>query len=460
MRAWIRNFRIVLALAAVFAAVSSFSAEVDSLVSPGGMPFLHIQDGQYENVVMQVYWPSNWSFNNARNPMVPLVTTQVVYTGTAEGVDLGELGRRLEELEAQRGLNPTAESVTGAVVAPAENFEEVAELLNLVISNPAFDPGQANRIKQALVNRVGQLRQGIDATAWELARNLIMRENPLKGFFSTSAESESFIEAATIDELEQFYNQTVTRSDPTIVLSSPFTADHVGSIIDELLDGLPEGGAVEPPETEIDFPAGDKVVLHDPDVERSYLILAGILPPVSQGGEFEDAIALAVLGQGGTSKLYEVLSPELGANYEFSAAPLALTSRLRILQVTGTVDTDKLAFAHQVIRQTYADFRENGLNSSIDGIKGRSSANMRINVENPRILVPLVMESVLNGFPPARAIELPDEIEAITQDSINRRMRDVFPPVEDLLTVIATSDPTLFPDACVVETPEEYRNCL
>ncbi len=460
MRAWLRNFRIVFALTAVFATGSGFSAEVDSLVSPGGTPFLHIQDDQYENVVLQVYWPSSWSFDNALNPTVPLVTTQVVYTGTAEGVDLGELGQRLEELEAQRGLSPTAESVTGAVVAPAENFEEVAELLNLVISNPAFDPGQASRIKQVLVNRVGQLRQGIDAATGELARNLIMHDDPVRGFFSSSVESESFIEAVTIDELKQFYNQTVTRNNPTIVMASPFEADRVGNLIDELLDELPEGEAVESPETVVDFPAGVTVVLHDPDAERSNLTFAGILPPVSQGGEFEDAIALAVLGQGATSELYEVLSPELGANYEFSATALAFTSRLRLLQISGMVDTDKLAFAHQVIRQTYADFRENGLNSSIDGIKRRSSANMRINVENPRILVPLVMESVLNGFPASRAIDLPDEIEAISPEGINQRMRDVFPPVEDLLTVIVTSDPGLFPDACVVETPEEYRECL
>ena len=460
MRAWIRNFRIVFALTAAVAAGSGYAAEVDSLVSPGGQPFLHLQDDQYEDVVLQVYWPSSWSFDNTLNPMVPLVTTQAVYTGTAEGVGIGELGQRLQELEAQRSLAPTAESVTGAVVTPADNFEEAAQLLNLVLSNPAFDPGQTNRIKQALANRVTALRQGVDATAWELARNLIMQDNPLKGFFSTSAENESFIEAATIDELKQFYNETVTRSNPTIVMASPFESDRVGNIVDELLDGLPEGGAVESPETLIDFPAGITAVLHDPDVERSYLILTGMLPPVSQGGEFEDAIALAVLGQGATSELYEVLSPELGANYEFSATALALASPLRLLQITGTVDTDKLAFANQAIRQTYADVRENGLNSSIDGIKRRTSVNMRINVENPVILVPFVMESVLNGFPASRAIGLPDEIEAITRDGINRRMRDVFPPVEDLLTVIVTSDPGLFPGACVVESPEEYRECL
>jgi len=456
----IRTYKFFLSLTAIISSSLSFSADVASLISPGGQPFLYIQDDQYENVVMQVYWPSSWSFEDARNPMVPLITTQVVYTGSAEGVDIAELGQRLEELEAQRSLGPTAESVTGAVVTPANNFEEVAELLNLVLSNPAFDPGHADRIKQALVNRVSGLRRGIDATAWELARNLIMQDNPVKGFFSTSEENESLIEAATLDEMKQFYNQTVTRSSPTIVMASPFESDRVGNAIDEFFDGLPESEAVETPESSINFPAGITVVLHDPDVERSYLILTGMLPPVSQGGEFEDAIALAVLGQGASSELYEALRSELGASYEFSATALALTSRLRLLQITGTVDTDKLEFVHHTIRQTYEEFRENGLDSSIDGIKRRSGANMRINTENPRILVPLVMESVLNGFPAARAIEFPDEIEAITPVDINERMRDVFPPVAGLLTVIVTSEPDIVSGACVVETPEEYRKCL
>ena len=460
MRAWIRNFRNVFALTAVFATGSGFSAEVDSLVSPGGMPFLHIQDDQYENVVMQVYWPSSWSFENMRNPMVPLVSTQVVLNGPPEGVEDNEIGQRIAELQAQSSLAPTAESVTGAIVSPAGSFEEVARLANRVLANPAFDPDLADSLKQALSNRLGQLRQGAEATAAELARNLLLQDSPVRAFFSSAAESESFIEAATLDELKQFYFATVTRGNPTIVMASPFTSERAGNALDVLVDGLPEGEIAESPASAFDFPVGTTVVLHDPEVERSYLLVAGILPPVSQGGEFEDAIALAVLGQGATSELYEVLSQELGANYEFTANALALTSQWRILQIAGTVDTDKLAFAHQAIRQTYADFRENGLNSSIDGIKRRSSANMRINVENPRILVPLVMESVLNGFPASRAIELPDEIEAISPEGINQRMREVFPPVEDLLTVIVTSDPGLFPDACVVESPEEYRECL
>ncbi len=456
----IRIYKFVLSFTAIISSSLSFSADVASLISPGGQPFLYIQDDQYENVVMQVYWPSNWSFEDSLNPMIPLVSTQVVFTGSAEGVEDDEIGRILEELQAQRSLAPTAESVTGALVTPADNFEEVARLVNLVLSNPAFDPDLTNRIKQALANRVGQLRQGVDANTGELARNLIMQDNPVRGFFSSAVESESFIESATLDELKQFYFQTVTRSSPTIVMASPFEADRAGRALDVLLDGLPEGEPVETPESSIDFPAGITVVLHDPDAERSTLTLAGILPSVSQGGEYEDLIALAVLGQGATSELYEALRPELEASYEFSATALALTSRLRILQISGAVDTDKLAFANETIRQTYEEFRENGLNSSIDGIKRRSSSNMRINTENPRILVPLVMESVLNGFPAARAIELPGEIEAITPDDINERMRDVFPPVADLLTVIVTSEPDMVSGACVVETPEEYRKCL
>ena len=460
MRGWIRNFKIVLALVAAVASNPNFAAEIEALTTQGGLPFLHIQDDQYENVVMQVYWPSTWSFQNALNPMVPLVSTQVVFTGSAEGVEDNTIGQRLEELQAQRSLIPTAESVTGALVTPADNFEEVAQLVNRVLANPAFDPDLTSRLKQFLSNRMNQLRQGPEATAGELARNLLMQDSPVRDFFSSAAESESFIEAATLDELKQFYFATVTRSSPTIVMASPFTSERAGNALDVLVDGLPEGEIAESPASAFNFSAGTTVVLHDPEVERSYLLVAGSLPPVSQGGEYEDLIALAVLGQGATSELYEVLSQELGANYEFTASALALTSQLRILQIAGTVDTDKLAFARQEILQTYREFRGNGLSSSIDGIKRRSSANMRINTENPRILVPLVMENVLNGFPAAKALELPDEIDAISREGINARMLDVFPPVEDLLTVIVTSDPDLVPGACVVETPEEYRACL
>ena len=285
MRGWIRNFKIVLALVAAVASNPNFAAEIEALTTQGGLPFLHIQDDQYENVVMQVYWPSTWSFQNALNPMVPLVSTQVVFTGSAEGVEDNTIGQRLEELQAQRSLIPTAESVTGALVTPADNFEEVAQLVNRVLANPAFDPDLTGRLKQFLSNRMNQLRQGPEATAGELARNLLMQDSPVRGFFSSAAESESFIEAATLDELKQFYFATVTRSSPTIVMASPFTSERAGNALDVLVDGLPEGEIAESPASAFNFSAGATVVLHDPEVERSYLLVAGSLPPVSQGGD-------------------------------------------------------------------------------------------------------------------------------------------------------------------------------
>ncbi|MYC60023.1 MAG: insulinase family protein [Gammaproteobacteria bacterium] len=460
MYAYIRNFKIVLALATSVAWNPVSASEIESLTTPGGLPFLHIQDDQYENVVLQVNWPYNWSFDTALNPKVPMLSARAVLNGPPEGVEDNVVGQRLRDMQTQSTLIATSESVTGALVTPAGNFEEIARLVNSVLATPAFDPDLANDERRNLLDQSSQLRQGTDAAVGELARNLIMHDHPVRTYFSSSAEIESLIETATLDELKRFYFETVTRSNATIVLASPFASGRAGILLDELFDGLPQGEAIESDESAIDFPDGITVVLHDPDAERSNLTLAGILPPVSQGGEFEDLIALAVLGQGATSELYETLRPELGDSYEFTANALALSSEFRILQISGVVDTDKLEFARQAIRQKYEEFRGNGLSSSIDGIKRRSSAAMRINTENPRILVPLVMENVLNGFPAAKALELPDEIDAISREGINARMLDVFPPVEDLLTVIVTSDPDLVPGACVVETPEEYRACL
>ncbi len=110
MYACIRNFKIVLALAASVVSNPVSAAEIEFLTTPGGLPFLHIQDDQYENLVIQVNWPSTWSFENALNPMVPLVSTQIVWAGPPAGVEDNVIGQRLEELQAQRSLTSCMKS--------------------------------------------------------------------------------------------------------------------------------------------------------------------------------------------------------------------------------------------------------------------------------------------------------------------------------------------------------------
>lgn len=436
------------------------SAEIEYLDVSYGPKVIHIQVDTASSIALQAYWSIQWHFDSELNPMVPATATQALFTGTARGMTISDLGQKLENLRVQRSLTTTSDAVIGSVVAPVSNFEEVIQLLNMVLVNPEFDSEHIGRIKQGIQSHIQNLRLGTDSIAWELARNLMMQDNPVKRYFSTSTENEFFLESVSLSEIEMFYDQAITKKSATIVVSTPFDSDQVAKLVEELFDGIPLGHSVDVPQSDIVFPAGRTVVLYDSDVERSYIAFAGILPPVSSGGEFEDLIALILFGQGANSELYEALRAELGDGYEFTTNTLPLTSDLRILQIAGMVDTDKLSFTHQAIRQLYEDFRANGPQSSLISLKRRLVANLRTNIENPAVLVPLVMENVVNGFPASRALEHVGEIEAITPDVIRERLQVAFPPAEQLLTVVVTSDPDLIPNACVIDNVQAYRECL
>lgn len=458
----IHNFRVAY-LGIIFATIWSniaYSAEVEILVTDRGIQFFHIEMNSIENVVVQASWPSYWLFDNSKNPMVPFVAIQLIYSSSAEGMDIGILANRLEELQVQRGMTAGVESVTGSLVAPVNSIEEGAELLNMILINPDFNADQQSIVKQNIQSQMHNLRSGIDATAWELARNLILQDNPVKRFFSTSLDNIALVGESTISEVIQFFRKTVTQSNNIIVVASPFDSDRASQVVDRMFDGIPVGDPIEVLEPIINFPYGKTVVLHDPDVERSYMAISGPLPPVSSGREYEDIMALVLLGQGGTSEIYDALRPQLGSSYEFSSSVQSLTRGNRILQIAGSIDTDKLEFAHRAILDTYSRFRTNGPQSSIDGIRRRFAETMQTNMENPTLAVSLVMESVINDFPASRALNVVEEIEAITLDELQERLRGAFPLVEQLLTVIVTSNPNLIPGACVIEDPQEFRECL
>ncbi len=274
------------------------------------------------------------------NPMIPIMATRLIYLGSGEGADSGELGRQFERLQIERNLNSDAVSVTGSLVFPAEHLFEVAELVNKVLSGPAFEPEILARIKTSARSTTSRRARQPEDVAWGIARSMILDNNPMGRLSSISSETLAFIDGATRDDMREFHERALARAGASIVVHSPFSAERVGLFLDELLDGLPDGAAVDFPGTATDFPSGNTVVLHDPNVERPYLVFAGMLPPISRGREFEDVISLLLFAQGGRSELYEALRPVLGASYEFNANALSLTKDLRILQIAGFLDTD------------------------------------------------------------------------------------------------------------------------
>jgi zinc protease len=82
--------------------------------------------------------------------------------------------------------------------------------------------------------------------------------------------------------------------------------------------------------------------------------------------------------------------------------------------------------------------------------------------EMPDFIVDLArseLQSQLDGYAPGRALQMPEELDAVTETSLLERLRAAYPAPDDFIIIAVSPDVDALPGACVIATPPEAAAC-
>ena len=434
------------------------NAQVTELTSDSGIPFYFFEIEDSNQVSIQVGWPTNWATDRSANPATPYLGSQLLLLGGTDQLGPTEVVEKFRDLGSSAVINNKLDTVMGLLVAPKNEIDSAVAIANNVLTKPQFSERWLKRAAEALEQNQKQMNLSPQKLISDAIAFYIFGDEQLAN--SISLIDTDDIGRVTKEDLFKWHADTFSMNGSMVVLAGGIRPEKAKSVVDALFDGL-ERSAVFDNTVPITLPAfkNKTIVIHSPEVNTSYMSLIGLLPPTRESGEFEDAIALTLLGQGENSFLFNALRTELAASYSFNAMASNFTRNFRFLQMIGEVETSMLKEARQVVLNIYSEFINQQSFPDAGGVARYYAGNLAGANDNSSVVSNSIMESILDGYSPNRGVRLAEGFGEVTSSSVFTRVNEVFPRTEQILTIILTPDANAFPDACVVTDPVEALSC-
>ncbi|MBB3141781.1 M16 family metallopeptidase [Halomonas organivorans] len=455
---WILPAAVIVSLAACSSEVSNEGTPTaSSELSPGGISYtlIHVPE---DDVAIHVAWPTDWAYREDTNKAAPLVGAELMLAGGAQGYPAGDVGERWADLNAGGNLYGVAsDHIVGELVFEREDISEVVEIANAHLREPLLGQTWLNRISDGVEQSVNEERSQPAAAGFEAVRWTVLGEQPLRN--ALSLQGGNAFEALSRDDILAWHAETFTRTPEAVTVAGDIDAEAAGQALDSLLKGLPEKGRSLARGVKTDFKPR-RILLHMPEAEVSSLAFVAPVPPTRLGGEIEDALLIDALGGDDQSVLFNAMRTHLRASYAFGAGMDNLTGDHRVMSMAGEVDTSKIAEAESVVREAYRKFRKTGMEGDIVERKVPLEAYFSEINDHVMDLARVELQSSLDGGDPGRVLRIMDEIEAVTDVSLNERLKDAFPEMDEFTVIAVSPEADSLPDACVITTPREAVDCL
>lgn len=445
---------IVIALL-LLTACKEKNLSVSPQVSDSGIPYTLVNMPGNSRVSIQLAWPNRWTINAEKNQATPRIATELILAGGAEGYGAGQVVEEFSDMNSEGYLSTSPDYVIGTLHYSPEYAEKTLEIANAHLKAPALDERWFKRIQDQLTAVAEEVAVAPGAMAFEALRIKILDDHPVR--LSLNGTNPELVQGVSINSVREWVESVIVRKGVTIVIAGDLNADSASEAIDALFEGLPEGGGP----SSLTFSGNyspTRMLFHAPESTTSLLSFIGPLPPTKDGGEFEDAILLSQL-RGIDGVLNDAVRTKLRASYHYAAGIDAFARSHRVLVLTGEIETSKLSAAEKIIRQAYSKFLASDNTPDISALKAEYSDNLKTMAEDTGSTAFSALMAKLDGFEGARVLQLLDELNSVSEESVLQRKRTAFPEESELVMIVSSPDKSVVADACVVTDPLDAVDC-
>lgn len=450
------RFCFALVATVLLIACDEETPSVTAQTSADGTNYTLIHLPGQEDVSIHIAWATDWAYTSGANQAVPYIGVDLILAGGAEGFPAGEVGERFADIDAEGYLTATVDHILGQLSFPAEHIDEVVEVARAHLQTPTMDEMWFDRISNGFSQNITEAISQPRERSFAAVRWAVLGDHPLRN--ALSLDAPGMFDGLTRDDIVAWHGETIVANPEQIVIAGDLDATTAGQAIDALLTGLPVKEAQAVPEVPLDY-TPRRILLHVPGAQVTNLAFVGPLPPTRLGDEWEDIILTEALGGGDQSVLFEAVRTGLRATYGYGAGYSNYSREARIFVMTGEIETEKLTEAETVIREAYADFRDVGPSGDLADRTSPIAANL---ADLPGFVADQAyseLQSLLDGYAPGRSLQMIEELDAVTDETVLNRLQTGFPAISDFIMIAVSADPDALPGACVITTPQEAMDC-
>lgn len=417
-------------------AAAPLRAEIDitDVTSPGGIDAWLVQEESIPFVALELRFKGGASLDmpgkrGATNLMVALLEEG------AGDLDSRAFAERAESLAASFQFDVGDDAVSISARFLTENQDEALALLRDAITDPRFDQSAIDRVKAQIVSGIRSDAQDPDSIVGAEFDSMVFGDHP---YGSAIEGTEESVAALTQDDLFEAHQGALARDRVYVGAAGDVSPDELAQMLDKLLGGLPETGAPQPADVDVETEAGVTVVPFD--VPQSVAIFGHEGLARDDPDFFAAYVLNEIFGGGGfEARLMEEVREKRGLTYGVYSY---LVPKDHAALYLGRVSSanDRIAEAIEVIRDEWAKMAEQGvtqeeLDSAKTYLTGAYPLRFDGNAAIANILVGMQMDDLPMDYVKTRN----DKVEAITLADIKRVAQRVLKP--DALRFVVVGQP-------------------
>jgi zinc protease len=325
---------------------------------------------------------------------VPGLVGQMLMRGTT-GHSRQELRDEIDRLQAQVVATGGASSAIALVTAKRANFAAALRLALEALQHPRFDPHEFDLLKQ-------EQRTGLEASRSEpqaqaaLAMTRSLSPFPVghPNYVGTLDEELADLDAATLDQVRQFYTQFYGASQGEIGVVGDFDADTVRAILTEALGHWPSQAAYARLVTPTLRSVPNDITLETPDKANAMFFAVKAFPMNDASADYPAMLLADYMLGGGflNSRLATRIRQKDGLSYgvgsQFQASAKDSSGRWLSYAIYAPENRDKLeaALREELTRAATEGFTAEEIAKAKDGwVESRKLGRANDNVIASRL---------------------------------------------------------------------------
>jgi len=339
----------------VLAATPAKAADVERVVSPGGIEAWLIRDPSNPITTLKLAFRGGAALDPEGLEGLANFVASTLDEG-AGGMDSDAFQKALDERSISLRFSAGRDSFRGSLRTLNKHLDDAFEYLRLALNEPRFDAPPLTRIRAQILSGIKQRLENPGNLASRAIFETAFQGHPYARDNDGTAES---VTAITPDDMRRFVRERLAKNNLLIGVVGDIDADTLKGYLDKAFGALPEKAA--PWRVEKITPKLDGgVTVIDVDVPQSSIQFAqpGIL---RDDPDFYTAYVLNyVIGGGGfVSRLYEEVREKRGLAYSVYTYLMPLDAAGAVMGGAGTANA-RVGETVATVRDVWKRFAESG----------------------------------------------------------------------------------------------------
>jgi len=362
---------------------------------------------------------------------VPEFTAALLDYGT-KTMTRQQIQDRFEALQAEVGFGAGDTAATVSITTPRENLPAVIALVGDILRNATFPAAELEELRQQTLSAIETQRKEPDAL---VGTALARHGDPYpRGDVRHARSFDERVEdakAVTIDQVRAFHKRFYGASHAQFSASGEMDAGAVKAALDKAFGDWDSTAPYARVPTPLVVVSPERIMIRTPDKQNATMLAKLALPLTDNDADYATfTLANAMLGRGGSSRLWERVREKEGLSYDVGSGvawsshePNSMWQAWAIFAPQNQPKVEA-AFREELARALKDGFTQSELDAAKKGLLNAR----RLARAQDSVLAGALNNNLYLGRTFAISQKVDNEIAAASLDSVNAALRKYLKP--------------------------------